>query len=177
MDADAHHPPIRHITMHPSERAFIRFASVLFLLLATAAPLAGQSHTRYTTTVLRLRADASTSSATLRTMPRGAAVAVRSCANDWCRVTYRGRSGYAAERYLAQRRPALRTRDRGSADGSREPSGDGYVNSRGQWVPSPRRSRGGPPAGATARCRDGTYSFSRTRRGTCSHHGGVAQWL
>lgn len=33
------------------------------------------------------------------------------------------------------------------------------------------------PAGATARCRDGTYSFSRNRRGTCSHHGGVAEWL
>lgn len=33
------------------------------------------------------------------------------------------------------------------------------------------------PAGATARCRDGTYSFSQNRRGTCSHHGGVAEWL
>lgn len=33
------------------------------------------------------------------------------------------------------------------------------------------------PAGATARCRDGTYSYSQNRRGTCSHHGGVAQWL
>lgn len=30
---------------------------------------------------------------------------------------------------------------------------------------------------ATAVCRDGTYSYSRNRRGTCSHHGGVAQWL
>jgi uncharacterized protein DUF3761 len=34
-----------------------------------------------------------------------------------------------------------------------------------------------PPPGATARCRDGTYSFSRHRSGTCSHHGGVAVWL
>ncbi|MCP2336054.1 DUF3761 domain-containing protein [Actinomadura rupiterrae] len=33
------------------------------------------------------------------------------------------------------------------------------------------------PSGATALCRDGTYSFSAHRRGTCSHHGGVAQWL
>lgn len=33
------------------------------------------------------------------------------------------------------------------------------------------------PAGASARCRDGTYSFSQNRRGTCSHHGGVAEWL
>jgi hypothetical protein len=33
------------------------------------------------------------------------------------------------------------------------------------------------PAGATALCRDGTYSFSQHRSGTCSHHGGVARWL
>src|SRR5438445_7884401 len=33
------------------------------------------------------------------------------------------------------------------------------------------------PSGATARCRDGTYSFSKHRSGTCSHHGGVATWL
>lgn len=30
--------------------------------------------------------------------------------------------------------------------------------------------------GATARCRDGTLSYSAHRRGTCSHHGGVAEW-
>lgn len=33
------------------------------------------------------------------------------------------------------------------------------------------------PAGATAHCRDGTWSFSESHRGTCSWHGGVAQWL
>ena len=33
------------------------------------------------------------------------------------------------------------------------------------------------PSGATAICNDGTYSFSQHRRGTCSHHGGVRQWL
>jgi beta-lactam-binding protein with PASTA domain len=33
------------------------------------------------------------------------------------------------------------------------------------------------PAGATAQCNDGTYSYSAHRRGTCSHHDGVAVWL
>jgi hypothetical protein len=33
------------------------------------------------------------------------------------------------------------------------------------------------PPGATARCRDGTYSYSKHHSGTCSHHGGVAKWL
>lgn len=31
-------------------------------------------------------------------------------------------------------------------------------------------------AGAMARCRDGNYSHSQTRSGTCSGHHGVAQW-
>lgn len=35
-------------------------------------------------------------------------------------------------------------------------------------IPSPQPS---------AVCRDGTYSYSRSRRGTCSHHGGVARWV
>ncbi|MEU5697283.1 DUF3761 domain-containing protein [Streptomyces aurantiacus] len=33
------------------------------------------------------------------------------------------------------------------------------------------------PAGASAQCNDGSYSYSAHRRGTCSHHGGVAVWL
>jgi len=33
------------------------------------------------------------------------------------------------------------------------------------------------PPGATAQCRDGSYSYSQHHTGTCSHHGGVAQWL
>lgn len=33
------------------------------------------------------------------------------------------------------------------------------------------------PNGATAQCKDGSYSFSQNRKGTCSHHGGVASWL
>lgn len=51
-----------------------------------------------------------------------------------------------------------------------------YVNSQGQRVKRPENCSG-PPDGATAQCRDGTYSFSKSRRGTCSHHGGVAKWL
>jgi hypothetical protein len=52
-----------------------------------------------------------------------------------------------------------------------------YTNSDGQQIQSPASSSGGVPAGATAVCRDGTYSFSQHRSGTCSHHGGVAKWL
>ncbi len=52
-----------------------------------------------------------------------------------------------------------------------------YVNSDGVEVCRPYSSPTGPPAGATARCKDGSYSFSTHRSGTCSGHGGVAEWL
>ncbi|MCX4967050.1 DUF3761 domain-containing protein [Streptomyces sp. NBC_00654] len=32
------------------------------------------------------------------------------------------------------------------------------------------------PAGATALCKDGTYSYSKSFRGTCSRHEGVRYW-
>jgi len=51
-----------------------------------------------------------------------------------------------------------------------------YTNSDGTAVHSPAYSNS-VPAGATAICGDGTYSFSLHRSGTCSHHDGVAQWL
>src|SRR5262249_44766552 len=51
-----------------------------------------------------------------------------------------------------------------------------YVNSSGNTVHSPAYAPS-QPAGSTAQCRDGTYSFSQHRSGTCSHHGGVAEWL
>ncbi len=73
---------------------------------------------------------------------------------------------WGAQRTSAPRTPATRRPARGQT----------YINRAGVRVQSPTYSRTAP-AGATARCRDGSYSFSRSRRGTCSHHGGVAQWL
>lgn len=52
-----------------------------------------------------------------------------------------------------------------------------YTNRDGNTVHSPAHSRSGAvPQGATARCRDGSYSFSQHHSGTCSRHGGVASW-
>jgi hypothetical protein len=53
-----------------------------------------------------------------------------------------------------------------------------YTNSVGNTVHSPAyTSNSSIPAGASAQCGDGTYSFSQSRRGTCSHHGGVSRLL
>ncbi len=52
-----------------------------------------------------------------------------------------------------------------------------YENVDDNQVHSPAYSADSSiPAGASAQCGDGTYSFSQNRKGTCSHHGGVAQW-
>lgn len=50
-----------------------------------------------------------------------------------------------------------------------------YRNVDGNLVHSPMRASS-RPAGATAHCSDGSWSFSQHARGTCSHHGGVASW-
>jgi Protein of unknown function (DUF3761) len=47
---------------------------------------------------------------------------------------------------------------------------------------APAAERGQPavPPGAgnaTAKCKDGTYSYSKRHSGACSHHGGVAEWM
>ncbi|MEA5358353.1 DUF3761 domain-containing protein [Amycolatopsis sp., V23-08] len=50
---------------------------------------------------------------------------------------------------------------------------DYYRNVDGNCVHRP----GNNPAGATAICKDGSYSYSQNHSGTCSGHGGVRTWL
>ena len=70
-----------------------------------------------------------------------------------------------------------------SAPGSVLACGGGtYENSDGLCIPDPSVPGGGGsggaiPAGVTAVCRDGDYSYSTHHSGTCSGHGGVSQWL
>lgn len=53
-----------------------------------------------------------------------------------------------------------------------------YKNRDGDEVHSPSQTKSrNAPAGASAQCRDGSFSFSRHHRGTCSRHGGVDLWL
>jgi len=50
---------------------------------------------------------------------------------------------------------------------------DYYRNVDGDCIHRPSSN----PSGATAKCKDGSYSYSQHRQGTCSGHSGVAQWL
>ncbi|MEB3052356.1 DUF1524 domain-containing protein [Mycolicibacter sp. MYC123] len=56
------------------------------------------------------------------------------------------------------------------------PASPCYVNVRGECVSFPA-DFDSPPAGVNALCRDGAYSFSNHRKGSCARHGGVARWM
>ena len=121
----------------------------------------------YTTAPVTVRTRPLASASVVAQLPVGATVRLYSCTGGWCRIAVQRSPGYALEEYLS-RRPLQTVNTQGR----------GYINSDGKWVRSPTRTPDNqPPAGATARCRDGTYSFSQHRSGTCSHHGGVETWL
>jgi hypothetical protein len=64
------------------------------------------------------------------------------------------------------------------SSGSSGSCGTGYyTNSRGHCVPSPSTDPTLTQDGPTAICGDGSYSYSESASGTCSHHGGVAEWV
>jgi len=73
---------------------------------------------------------------------------------------------------------ARHLRNRSPAPGATAPTSgtcpsDYYRNSSGHCIHRPSSD----PAGATALCVDGTYSYSEHASGTCSYHGGVARWI
>ncbi|MFF0433934.1 DUF3761 domain-containing protein [Streptomyces sp. NPDC004327] len=64
-----------------------------------------------------------------------------------------------------------------SSSGSRSSTGGSESSGSDSSSSSSSGGTSQAPTGATAQCNDGTYSYSAHRRGTCSHHGGVAVWL
>ena len=143
----------------------------IIVLVCTAFVSFAKGVVRTTTTDLSLRVDASASSRVILTIPQGTHVYLQEdCDCVWVYVTYNGYCGYVYAQFLTKSVPATTT-----TAVAQEPIRH-YTNSYGNTVQSPTRYNKAP-AGATALCRDGSYSFSQSRRGTCSHHGGVARWL
>lgn len=126
---------------------------------------------RCVTANLNLREAPNTESAIIVQIPKGTAVLIdEDCDCKWIPVSYNGYLGYVSTKCLSKEKVNYSS-DSYSSGGIKY-----YTNSKGERVQSPTHYSSAPP-GATALCRDGTYSFSRSRRGTCSHHGGVAKWL
>jgi hypothetical protein len=147
-----------------------KLTSALLAVCFSASALAAQAKladtTGYTTAAVSLRARPDAQSRSVARLAGETPVRFSSCQNGWCQIAVNGLSGYLP-------RLSLSLQPNGSFV-----QGAGYTNSKGQKVQSPTRTADNqPPPGATAQCRDGTYSFSQSRRGTCSHHGGVAKWL
>lgn len=133
---------------------------------------------KYTSANLNLRSGPSTSYKVLSTIPLGTSVEMsENCDCDWIKVSFNGKIGYVSSKYLTFRKvESNSTNNEYRKTQSTNSSVKYYTNSFGQKVQSPTHYNS-VPAGATALCRDGTYSFSKNRRGTCSHHDGVARWL
>lgn len=132
---------------------------------ATSSDAIQQRRTVFAYGRVYVRMGAGASSAVARTLSRGESVQVGpQDAHGWARAydTSGLAIGYV---YLAGTR--LRSTPPSISD---EPASRGGRSSS-------RRSDRSNPNGATAICRDGSYSYSAHHRGTCSHHGGVAQWL
>jgi uncharacterized protein YraI len=161
-------------------RALLLLAPLLAVSTLLQAQDQGATAARRAFTVadVNLREAPSADARVIVILPRTTLVGVGDCDDTWCGVEFRGIEGFVARRYLAFSRPVADDDTAVKQQSSPQRTDRGYINSRGQWVPSPQRSPDGkPPAAATAQCHDGTYSFSRSRSGTCSWHGGVAKWL
>ena len=64
--------------------------------------------------------------------------------------------------------------DHGGVARAMTPSGSSSASQKGTGGSSDVGSKSGK---ATARCKDGTLSYSARREGACSDHGGVDKWL
>lgn len=152
----------------------------IFISLLSIFNIDASAYVKYVTANLNLRYGPGTSYSVLAVIPKGTPVTIdEDCDCKWVPVEYNGRIGYISTKYLSNS-PVVKSRKSSSTRyrnvyANRTGKVRYYTNLRGHRVQSPTRysSR---PAGATALCRDGTYSFSQSRRGTCSHHGGVAVW-
>ncbi len=169
---------------------------VLIMILVLSMNCLGQIIC-YTTTSLNVRKGPSTNYGILGTVPVNTQVTISEYDYNeyqWLQVEYNGQTGYINTKYLS-REKTVKARINSSnyswtsnssssyshssySKSSSNSNGGGgyYTNCDGQRIQRPTyyNSR---PAGATAICRDGTYSFSTHRRGTCSGHGGVQAWL
>lgn len=143
------------------------------LVIAVVNTFAGY---RYTTNNLNLRQGPGKNYDAITIIPQGTRITIEEdCDCKWIAVSYCGNIGYVSSRYLSKEylsyhntsvyNNSHKTRNANSYGNSKKRY---YTNTNGYRVQSPSYSN--TSNGATAICRDGTYSYSRNRRGTCSHH-------
>src|SRR4029077_14470088 len=114
----------------------MRIAAIIqatFLCLASP-PLVAQEPRQevdaVTRVTSRLREGPALDSRVLVTIPPKTSVKVTSCVDGWCCVVYQRLSGHVIQAFL--RFPSAE-----ESQATAPSAGRGYVNSRGEWVPSP----------------------------------------
>ncbi|MDP4267810.1 MAG: DUF3761 domain-containing protein [Bacteroidota bacterium] len=125
---------------------------------------------------LNLRESSNSASKIISVIPKGDRVSLIDKNGDWYFVTYNGLEGYVNKALVKELRTLEKSKKYRSSFDNQSQKVKYYKNVNGEEIQSPTYYDK-QPEGATAICRDGTYSFSRNRRGTCSHHGGVKKWL
>lgn len=155
-----------------------KIISLIFQLLLTLT-LSAQSQVKVTTANLNLRTNPTIYSGVTAVIPKDTQLTVDYSSqydSEWIIVNYNGRTGYVSSKYLKGLSNTSKTPKYKEKYAKNSSTVRYYNNTYGKKVQSPTYYES-PPNGATALCRDGTYSFSRSSRGTCSRHGGVDKWL
>jgi len=144
---------------------------LLFYFFGITLATFAQSSFQYPTSNLNLRSSPSTEGKILKVIPKGSSLVVNDgvLLENWAKIEFEGAVGYVHKSYLSSKPASQKTVRTNSAVKF-------YTNTKGEKTQSPTHYNS-QPSGATAICKDGTYSFSRSRRGTCSGHGGVSRWL
>ena len=136
---------------------------------------------------VNVRTCSSTDCAIITSVEYGEALTVLATASDWHEIRLPdGRTGYIAAWLTSSAQPPAASPTLPAAQPA-QPAAPRATAPPVQQDPAPRAAppqlqpTAAPapvhPEGASAICNDGTYSFSDHRRGTCSHHGGVREWL
>lgn len=118
------------------------------------------ANTRYALADINLHYGPSECDSIMMVIPKGTPVTIDDdCDCEWVPVEYRGEIGFISTKDLSHIQPN---------ENHLQNNPDSEENTTGttQVQDSP-----------TALCNDGTYSYSKHRKGTCSRHGGVKKWL
>ncbi len=136
------------------------FSSIIF----TTAFASSYYHSTYSS--VNLHSSPTTKSPITVTIPKASKVQVlEACSKcTWSKIYWNGYYGYVKAKYIKL------------SNNSNKVTVNYYQDSKKHKVQSPTYYKS-VPNGASAQCRDGSYSFSHSRRGTCSHHGGVRVWF
>lgn len=143
--------------------------SIVSLKSAPANKVKGKKAAAVISENANLRTSPDTDGEVVSTVPKGDRIEVVKQSGAWFLVSYNGQTGWMHGNTIEYINSPSTTAE-SSTDGDDSPTIYQPVKTKKPEVKQVN------PSGATAKCRDGSLSYSGSRRGTCSHHGGVAVW-